>query len=231
MTHGRHRYGVDVAVDVAVAVGVAVAVAVGVPVGVAVVVPVGVGDGDGVDGLAVAGVVAGCDGDGSALLADVAGTSMGAWAAVVGWLLVGDALAGAAALAVAPAVCAALAVTAPLVTRTASTECGTCGPLSARTVMVPVATTAVATPAAAAIRARTTVRGLGCLIAGGKPSGPNGPARSITSCRYASVGSLLSEHSSSTSSRNEYGSAASGAMASNVAVRTAPRLRLPQISH
>ncbi len=190
---------------------------------------VGVGvDGD---GSADAGVVAGCDGDGFALLADVAGTSTGVWAAVVSWLIAGGALAGAPALPVAPAACAALAVTDPLVTRTASTECGTCEPLSARTVMVPADATAIAMPAAAATRARTTARGLGCLIGRGKPSGPNGPARSINSCRYASVGWLLSEHSSSTSSRNQRGSAASGAMPSNVPVRTAPRLRLSQISH
>jgi hypothetical protein len=176
-------------VDVlAVGVGDADAVDVGVPVSVGETV--GDGDGDGVadrDGAGAAEVVAGCDGDGLVLLAGVDAISAGSWAAVVGWLAVGVALDGAAALAMTPAVWAALALTDPVVTRTASAGCGTCGPLSASTVMVPAETTAIATPAAAAIRDRTTTRDLGGLNVGGKPSGPNGPARSITSCRYAIV--------------------------------------------
>jgi hypothetical protein len=53
--------------------------------------------------------------------------------------------------------------------------------------MIPVEAMAIKMPTAAAIRDTMTIRCLGCLIDSGKPFGPNGPARSVTSWRYASV--------------------------------------------
>jgi hypothetical protein len=170
-------------VVVGVGVGVVVAVAVGVGVGV-VVVGVGVGDcvGAGAEAVFV------CVGAGFAEVAagaDGVGAAAGPWPAVVGWLAVGAALAGTAAFPVGSA--GALVVTALLEARTASRECGTCEPLSARTVMIPADVTAITMPAAAAIRASARARRLGGLTARGKPFGPNGPARRVTSCRYARV--------------------------------------------
>ena len=65
--------------------------------------------------------------------------------------------------------------------------------------MIPVETMAIAMPAAAAIREKARILRLGCLTVAGKPFGPNGPARSVTSRRYASVSWLSSAHSRSTS--------------------------------
>jgi hypothetical protein len=166
-----------------VGVGVGV-VPVGVGVGVGVVA-VGVGVGDCVGVGAGAEAVFECDGDGFAVVAAWVGTAAGAWLAVAGWLAVGGPLAGAPALPAGPA--GALLVTGLLEARPASSECGTCEPLSARTAMIPADATAITMPAAAAIRASARARGLGGLIACGKPPGPNGPARRVTSCRYASV--------------------------------------------
>ncbi len=86
-------------------------------------------------------------------------------------------------------------------------------------------------PAAAAIRARATIGRRGSLIGCGKPLGRSGPARSITSCRYASITSLSSAHSLSTSLRNQSGSATSGVMPNNAAGRSTPRRRSAQVSH
>ena len=206
-----------------------------VPVGEgAGVVGVGVGDGVGVGvGFRAAGaeVVAECDGDGFTVVAAGVGAAAGPCPVVAGWLAVGDAPAGAPALPIGSAVAGALPVAGLPEARTASSACGTCEPLSARAVMIPADATAITMPAAAAIRASASARRRGWLIACGKPFGPNGPARRVTSCRYASVGWLLSAHSRSTSSRNQYGRTASGAMPNSAAVRSAPRLRLPQTSH
>ena len=209
-------------------VGVAVAVAVVVGAGVAVVVGVGVGVGE-----ADAEAVIECDGDGFAGVtgAGWSGPAAGPWPVVVGWLTVGNALAGTSTLPVGSAVADALPVTDPPEARTASTECGGREPRSARTVTIPADTTAITMPTVAAIRASARTRCLGGLIACGKPFGPNGPARRVTSRRYAIVGWLASEHSCSTSSRNQYGRTASGAMPNNAAVRSVPRLRLSQTSH
>ena len=46
-----------------------------------------------------------------------------------------------------------------------------------------------------------------------------------------SAGGLVSEHRPSTSSRDQPGRTASGAMANSAAFRSVPRLRLPQTSH
>jgi hypothetical protein len=202
-----------VAVDVGVGVGV---VAVGVGVGV---------------GVADAEADFECDGDGLAVVAgaDGVGAAAGSWLAAVGWLTVGDALAGVPALPMGLA--GALLVTGLLEARTASTECGTCEPLSARAVTIPADATAITMPAAAAIRASARARRRGGPIACGNPFGPNGPARRVTPCRYVSAGWLVSEHSPSTSSRNQPGRAASGAMPNSAAFRSVPRLRLPQTSH
>jgi hypothetical protein len=201
-----------------------VAVDVGVGVGV---VTVGVGVGVGV---ADAEAVFECDGDGLAVVAgaDGAGTAAGPWLAAVDWLTVGDAMAGVPAF---PVGAAGALVTGLLEARTASTECGTCEPVSARAVMIPADATAITMPAAAAIRASTRARRRGDPTACGNPFGPNGPARRVTSCRYVSAGGLVSEHSPSTSSRNQPGSTASGAMPNSAAFRSVPRLRLPQTSH
>ena len=172
---------VGVAVDVAVAVGVAVAAAVGV--GGSVGMGVGLGEAD-------AEAVIGRDGDGFAGVTGAAAAA-GPWPVVVGWLTVGNALAGASALPVGSAVASALPVTDPAEARTASAECGGREPRSARTVTIPAETTAITMPTVAAIRASARARCLGGLIACGKPFGPNGPDRRVTSCRYASVGWLL----------------------------------------
>jgi hypothetical protein len=152
----------------------------GVGVGVGVGVGDGVGDdvfeGDG-DGFAV--VADGADG------ADGAGPVAGSCPAVAGGLAVGGTLVGAPALPAGSA--GALLVTGLLEARAASSECGACEPWSARTVMSPADATAITMPAAAAIRARTRARGLDGLTARGKPFGPNGSARRVTSCRYARV--------------------------------------------
>ena len=217
------------AVEVAVGEGVAEAVDVAVTVGAGVSVGVGVGVGE-----ADADAVLECDGDGFAGVtvgAVESGPTAGPWPAVVGWLAVGDALTGASALPVGSAIAGALLVTDPPEARTASTECGAREPWSARTVTTPADATAITMPTVAAIRASARARCLGGLIACGKPFEPNGPARRATSRRYASVSWLLSEHSSSTSSRNQGGRTASGAMPNNAAARSVPRLRLSQTSH
>lgn len=211
-----------------VGVGVGVAVDVGVGVGV-VAVGAGVGDCVGVGFGAEA--VFECDGDGVAVVAgaDGVGTAAGPWPAVADWLTVGDALAGVPAFPGGPA--GALPVTGPLEARTASSECGTCEPLSARAVMIPADATAITMPAAAAIRASARARRRGDPIACGNPFGPKGPARRVTPCRYVSASWLVSEHSRSTSSRNQVGRTASGAMPNSAAFRSVPRLRLSQTSH
>lgn len=207
-------------------------------VGVAVAdvgVGVGVGVGDDVDddgaGSAGAEVVAVREGDGFALVGEADGTAVVGWPAGAGAVAVGDGLAGATALAVAPEVPAALVLPDPPLARAAFGECAGCEPPSARAVMIPVETMAITMAAAAAIREKARSRRRGCLTASGKPLGPNGPARSVTSCRYASVCWLSSAHSLSTSSRSPSGSAASGAMPNNAAGRSAPRLRSSQTSH
>ena len=100
---------------------------------------------------------------------------------------VGGKLTGVPSPAVGSAVPAALAVADPPA-RAASDECGGCEPLSARAAIIPVEAMAIKMPTAAATRDTMRIRCLGCLMGSGKPFGPNGPARSVTSCRYAIVG-------------------------------------------
>ena len=156
--------------------------------GVVVGVGVGVGVGDFVGVGAGAEAVFECDGDGFAVVAagaDGAGKVAGSWPAVADGPAVGGTLAGAPALPAGPA--GALLVTGLLEARAASSECAACEPLSASAVMIPADATAITMPAAAAIRANARARRRGGLTGRGKPFGPNGPARRVTSCRYARV--------------------------------------------
>ena len=89
---------------------------------------------------------------------------------------------------------------------------GACDPVSASTVTIPVAMIATRMPTAAATPDSATIRRLGARIACGKPLARNGPARCVTSRRYASASGLVSPHRSSISPRSPGGSAASGAM-------------------
>jgi hypothetical protein len=170
-------------------------------------------------------------GDGFAEVGEADGAPAVAGSVAAGVVLLGDGPAVAAALAVKPGLPGALGLADLLVVREASSVCGACVPPRARTAISPAQATATTTPAAAAIRDTTTIRGRGCLITSGKPLSPNGPAFCVTSCRYARVCSPSSAHSLSTSSRSQIGSAASGAMPNNAAGRIAPRLRSSQTSH
>jgi hypothetical protein len=102
---------------------------------------------------------------------------------------------------------------------------------SARTVITPVATIAITIADAAAPPDSASIRPLGWLTCCGKPLAPNGPARCVTSSRYARAGGLSPAHSLSTFSRRPGGSAAGGAMPSSAAGRSALRPRYAQASH
>jgi hypothetical protein len=168
--------GVGVAVAVAVDVGVAVAVDGGVGVGVGVVrLGAGVGD-TGLEDVA--------DGDGLASIGEAEGAATGGGALVTaGALAAGDRLGAAPPADPALAVTEAPAVPDGLPDRAAAAGSGRCEPLSASTVMIPVAAIAITTPAAAAIPASASIRGLGGLADCGKPLGRNGPALCATSRR------------------------------------------------
>jgi hypothetical protein len=169
-----------VAVAVAVDVGVAVAVDDGVGVGVAVGVGVGrLGAGVGATGLEDV-----ADGDGSASTGEAEGAATGGGALVTaGALAAGDRLGAAPPADPALAVTEAPAVPDGLPDRAAAAGPWGCEPLSASTVMIPVAAIAISTPAAAAIPASASIRGLGGLADCGKPLGRNGPALCATSRR------------------------------------------------
>ena len=162
-----------------------VAVAVAVDVGVAVAVDDGVGVGVGVGrlgaGVGDTGLEDVADGDGWASTGEAEGAATGG-----GSLVTAGALAACERLGAAPP---ALAVTeAPVVPdglpdRAAAAGPWGCEPLSASTVMIPVAAIAITTPAAAAIPASASIRGLGGLADCGKPLGRNGPALCATSRR------------------------------------------------
>jgi hypothetical protein len=205
---------------------------VGVPVADGVGVGLAVGeDADGVGvgaaGAEVAAVGADVEGAGADDVdGDEADVAAAGWTPEAGWLAAGGSL----TVGAGSAVPAALAV-AEVPARAASGERGLCDPLSASAAMIPVEAMAIKMPAAAAIRDSRRIRCLGCLIGSGKPFGPNGPARSVTSCRYAMVWSLSSAHRLSTSSRSSGGSVASGIMPNNAAGRSAPRMRVSQTSH
>ena len=166
---------VGVAVAVAVDVGVAVAVDGGVGVGVGVVrLGAGVGD-TGLEDVA--------DGDGLASIGEAEGAATGGGALVTaGALAAGDRLGAAPPADPALVVTEAPAVPDGLPDRAAAAP-GGCEPLSASTVMIPVAAIAITTPAAAAIPASASIRGLGGLADSGKPLGRNGPALCATSRR------------------------------------------------
>jgi|KBSMisStandDraft_5_1062788.scaffolds.fasta_scaffold337416_1 hypothetical protein len=102
---------------------------------------------------------------------------------------------------------------------------------NARTVITPVATIAIRIADAAAPPDSAIIRPLGCLTCCGKPLAPNGPARCVTSSRYARASGLSSAHSLSTFSRRPRGSAAGGAIPSSAAGRSALRLRYAQAPH
>jgi hypothetical protein len=166
-------------------VGVVVAVLVGVAVGVEVTVGVGVAvDVDGIGEGAAADVALG-DGDGLAVVEEAAGAVVKGWPGITDAVAVGAGLV-AGLLVAAPVVPAALGVCDRLA-RAASSECGEWEPPSARAATIPAEATAMTMPAAAATRVRTRSLLMGCLTVAGKPFGPNGPACSVTSCRYASV--------------------------------------------
>ena len=112
-----------------------------------------------------------------------------------------------------------------------STDRGVCEPPTARTVITPVATIAIRMADAAAPPESASIRPRGCLTCCGKPLAANGPARCLTSSRYARAGGLWSAHSLSTFSRSPRGNAACGAMPSSSAGRSALRLRNAQASH
>ena len=81
------------------------------------------------------------------------------------------------------AVTEALAVPDGLPERPAAAGRGVCEPVSASTVMIPVAAIAIRTPTAAATPDSASIRDLGGLAGCGKPLGRNGPAVCITSRR------------------------------------------------
>src|SRR5260370_24927232 len=93
---------------------------------------------------------------------------------------------GAPALPVA----AALAVADPLGDLVASSDPRPCEPPSASAVMTPVAAIKISMADAAARSDSARIRPLGCLTCCGKPLGPNGPARCVTSSRYACASGL-----------------------------------------
>ena len=165
-----------------------VAVAVAVDVGVAVAVDGGVGVGVGVGRLDVGAGDTGledvADGDGSASTGEAGGAATGGGALMTaGALAAGDRLGAAPPADPALAVTEAPAVPDGLPDRAAAAGSGRCEPLSASTVMIPVAAIAIRTPAAAAIPASASIRGLGGLADCGKPLGRNGPALCATSRR------------------------------------------------
>ena len=165
-----------------------VAVAVAVDVGVAVAVDDGVGVGVGVGrlgtGVGDTGLEDVADGDGLASIGEAEGAATGGGALMTaGALEVGDRLGAAPPADPALAVTEAPAVPDGLPDRAAAAGSGRCEPLSASTVMIPVAAIAIRTPAAAAIPASASIRGLGGLADCGKPLGRNGPALCATSRR------------------------------------------------
>ena len=167
---------------------VGVAVAVAVDVGVAVAVDGGVGVGVGVGrlgaGVGDTGLEDVADGDGFGLDRRGGGRRHRGGALVTaGALAAGDRLGAAPPADPALAVTEAPAVPDGLPDRAAAAGPGGCEPLSASTVMIPVAAIAITTPAAAAIPASASIRGLGGLADCGKPLGRNGPALSATSRR------------------------------------------------
>ena len=168
----------EVGVAVAVAVDVGVAVAVGVGVGVAV----DVGRlGAGVEGTGLEDVA---DGDGWASTGEAEGAATGGGALVTaGALAAGDRLGAAPPADPALAVTEVPAVPDGLPDRAAAAGPGRCEPLSASTVMIPVAAIAIRTPTAAATPDSASIRDLGGLAGCGKPLGRNGPALCITSRR------------------------------------------------
>ena len=203
-------------------VGLAVDVGVGVGRGVGVGVGVGVGEG-GADDVA--------DGDGFALVGEAEGAAAGGALVTTAAPVAGDRVGDAGPAEPEPAVTEAVAEPGELPGRPASADRGGCEPLSASTVIIPVATIATRTPMAAATPDSASSRRFGGLTGSGKPLGRNGPARSITFRRYDSESGWTSAHSPSTSSRNSGGGVASGAMPYSVAGRSAPCLRSVQTSH
>ena len=165
--------------------------------------------------------VAACDGD---------GTTTGGGALVPGWLAAGDTL-GDTLAAPALAVTAALAVADALRDLVSSAGRAVREVPSARTVITPVATITIRRTDAAAPPDSATIRLLGGLTCCGKPLAANGPARCVTSSRYACASGLSSAHSLSTFSRRPRGSAVCGAIPSSAAGRSALRLRYAQASH
>jgi hypothetical protein len=165
--------------------------------------------------------VAACDGD---------GTTTDGGALVPGGLAAGGTL-GDTLVAPAVAVTAALAVAVALRDLVSSAGPGVRDMPSARTMITPVAAMAIRIADAAAPPGSASIRPLGCLTCSGKPLMPNGPARCVTSSRYACAGGLSSPHSASTLSRSPRGSTASGAMPSSTAGRSALRLRYAQAAH
>ncbi|MGO8896677.1 MAG: hypothetical protein ACLP8X_21525 [Streptosporangiaceae bacterium] len=209
-----------------VGVGVAVAVGVGVAVGVAVSVGVGVGVGRRGAGVGEGGAGDVADRDGFALAGEAEGTAAaGGTLMTAGALVVGDRLGDVVPADPELAVTEAPAEACGLPDRAASAGRWVCEPLSASTVTIPVATTAIRMPAAAATPDSTSNRCLGGLIACGKPLGRNSPARCSTSRRYDCASGPTSAHSPSTSSRSTPGSAAIGAIPYSVAGRRAWRWR------
>ena len=95
--------------------------------------------------------------------------------------------------------------------------------MSAMAATIPVAAIAITTPATAAVVPDSaSSRRRGGLIGSGKPLGRNGPARCVTSRRYASAPGLGLVHSCSTSSRSSSGGPNSGTMPCCMAGRSAP---------
>jgi len=194
-------------VSVGDGVPVSVGVGVAVPLGVGVGVSVGVGKVNlGVE-LAGAGEAAVRDGDGFAVVGETDNATAGGGALLAGALVAGD---GAPAVPASP-LAGALAEPDELLAPAAACR-GTCDPVSASTVTIPVAMIATRTPAAAATRDSASIRRLGARAGCGKPLGRKAPARRVTSRRYDSASVLVSAHRLRTSSRSPGGSSASGAM-------------------
>ena len=166
-------------------VGVAVAVEVEVDVGVGVAVTVGVGVGVGGFGVGVGNTGAEdvADGDGFALAGEAEDGATGGALMTVGALVAGERLGDTPPADPVLTVTEALGAPDGPPDRPAAAGGGVCEPVSASTVMIPVAAIAIRTPTAAATPDSASIRDLGGLAGCGKPLGRNGPALCATSPR------------------------------------------------